>query len=101
MFFLLFQGQFNFACIIIQPLDHNTNKVTVKAKDELTKLIGYSDPKIVSDQNVAILARQLALHANVSTIINDKEKNDLLICVVSDNNCYFISYSWLLLFGTP
>ena len=52
--------------IIIQPLDHNTNKVTVKAKDDLTELIGHSEPKIVSDQNVAILTRQLAIHANVT-----------------------------------
>lgn len=50
----------------MQPLDHNTNRVTVKAKDELVDLIGNSEPNIVSDQNVSILTRQLALHANVS-----------------------------------
>lgn len=37
----------------------------VKARDELVEHIGHSEPKIVSDKNVAILARQLALHANV------------------------------------
>lgn len=37
----------------------------MKTKDQLTPLIGETEPKIVSDQNVAILARQLALHANV------------------------------------
>lgn len=64
-----FQGQFNFASIIVQPLDHNTNKVTVKVKEELADLIGNCEPNIVSDQNVSILARQLALHANVSFVI--------------------------------
>lgn len=63
------KSQFNFAAIIIQPLDHNTNKVTVKVKDELKDLISISETKLVSDQNVAILARQLALHCNVSCIL--------------------------------
>lgn len=68
---VFFQGQFNFAAVIIQPLDHNTNRVVVKVKDELKELLGLSEPKIVSDQNVAILARQLALHANVRAIISE------------------------------
>lgn len=60
-----FQGQYNYACIIIQPLEHNTNRVTVKTKKELEKMYSAGNPKTVSDQNVAILAKQLALHANV------------------------------------
>lgn len=62
----LFQGQFNYACVIIQPLDHGTNQVTVQARDDLAEHIGHSEPKIISDQNLGILSRQLALHANVS-----------------------------------
>lgn len=62
----LLQGQFNFACVIVEPLDHNTNQVCVKAKEELIELIGHTESKIVSDQNAAILARQLALHADVN-----------------------------------
>ncbi|KAI4456255.1 tuberin [Holotrichia oblita] len=69
------KGQFNFACIIIQPLDHYTNKVTVKVKEELYELIGQTEPKIVSDQNVAILARQLALHANLASLVCNSLKN--------------------------
>lgn len=64
-FFKFLQGQFNYANVIIQPLDHATNKVVVKVRDELADQIGHSEQKIVSDQNLAILARQLALHANV------------------------------------
>lgn len=62
--------QFNYACVIIQPLDHNTNQVTVKTKEDLAEHIGHSEPKIVSDQNLAILARQLALHANLASMIS-------------------------------
>lgn len=62
------QGQFNYACVIIEPLDHGSNQVTVKVREELVEHVGNSEPKIVSDQNVAVLARQLALHANVSGI---------------------------------
>lgn len=63
-----FQGQFNYACVVIQPLDHGTNQVTVQAREELAEHIGHSEPKIISDQNLAILSRQLALHANVSIL---------------------------------
>lgn len=51
-------------------MDNNTNKVTIKAKDELIDLMGSSDPKMVSDQNVALYARQLALHADVNIFGN-------------------------------
>lgn len=57
---------FNFSCIIIEPLDFNTNRVTVKAREDLAEHIGHSEPKIISDQNLSILTRQLAIHANVS-----------------------------------
>lgn len=63
----MLQCQFNYACVVIQPLDHGTNQVIVKTREDLTEHIGHSEPKIVSDQNLAILARQLALHANVSS----------------------------------
>lgn len=53
--------------MVIQPLDRSTNQVTVKTREDLAEHIGHSEPKIVSDQNLAILARQLALHANVSS----------------------------------
>lgn len=63
------KGQFNYACVVIQPLDHGTNQVMVQAREELAEHIGHSEPKIISDQNLAILSRQLALHANVSFIL--------------------------------
>ncbi|KAJ8682291.1 hypothetical protein QAD02_018083 [Eretmocerus hayati] len=73
------KGQFNHACVVIQPLDHGTNQLTVQAREELSKHIGHSEPKIISDQNLAILSRQLALHANLASMVcsslNKKERN--------------------------
>ncbi|KAK0095925.1 hypothetical protein PV326_007052 [Microctonus aethiopoides] len=64
------KGQFNYACVVIQPLDHATNQVTVQAREELAEHIGHSEPKIISDQNLAILSRQLALHANLASMVS-------------------------------
>ncbi|XP_029054023.2 tuberin isoform X1 [Osmia bicornis bicornis] len=64
------KGQFNYACVVIQPLDHGTNQVTVQVKEELAKHIRHNEPKIISDQNLAILSRQLALHANLASMIS-------------------------------
>ncbi|XP_066593113.1 tuberin [Prorops nasuta] len=70
------KGQFNYACVVIQPLDNGTNQVTVQARDELAEHIGHSEPKIISDQNVAILARQLALHANLASMVSSSLKQN-------------------------
>ncbi|XP_045478155.1 tuberin isoform X2 [Harmonia axyridis] len=66
------RSQFNFASVIIQPMDQNLNRVTVKCKEELINLMGAGcqETKIVSDQSVAILARQLALHANLASLVH-------------------------------
>ncbi|XP_049853714.1 tuberin isoform X1 [Schistocerca gregaria] len=64
------KGQFNYACVVIEPLSHGANQVTVKTREDLSEHIGHSEPKIVSDQNLAILARQLALHANLASMIS-------------------------------
>lgn len=60
------QGQFSYACVEIQPLDHGSNQVTLRTRDELAELGLTGEPRVVSDLNLGILARQLALHANVS-----------------------------------
>lgn len=62
------QGQFNYACVVVQPLEMGTNCITVRAREEVNEYIGHTESKIVSDNNAAILARQLALHANVCNI---------------------------------
>jgi len=63
---LYFQCQFMFACVVVTPMGHGTNHVTVKIKDDLTEHLGASQvTRIISDQNLPTLVRQLALHANV------------------------------------
>lgn len=47
-------------------MELNSNRIYVRAKEDVSKYVGYSEPKIVSDSSAPLLARQLALHANVS-----------------------------------
>jgi hypothetical protein len=59
------QSQVTLAYIIVEPLDYCCNKVEVKVKSDLLKIIGSNEVIIVSDQSVSILVRQLAIHADV------------------------------------
>ncbi|XP_008551643.1 tuberin [Microplitis demolitor] len=68
------KGQFNYACVIIQPLDYGANQVTIQAREELAEHIGHSESKIISDQNLGILSRQLALHANLASMVSSSLK---------------------------
>ncbi|XP_026278513.1 tuberin isoform X1 [Frankliniella occidentalis] len=61
------KGQFSYACVEIQPLDHGSNQVTLRTRDMLKDLGLTSEPRVVSDLNLGILARQLALHANLAS----------------------------------
>ncbi len=61
------RGQFNHACVVVEPLDHATHRVILKCRDDLHDLMGGPvEPKLVSDRNVALLSRQMAFHANVT-----------------------------------
>jgi tuberous sclerosis 2 len=62
------QGQFNYACIVVQPLEMGSNLISVKAKGDIEDYFKHLEPMIISDRGTPLLARQLALHANVSTI---------------------------------
>lgn len=59
------KGQFNYACIIVQPLELNSNRIFIKCKDDVSQFICNTEPKIISDASAPLYARQLALHANV------------------------------------
>lgn len=54
--------------MIVKPLEHGVNQITVKVRNELREHVGHQEPKIVSDQNAAMLARQLAIHTDVCLI---------------------------------
>lgn len=63
------KGQFNYACVIVQPLELNSNRIFIKCKDDVSQFICNTEPKIISDASAPLYARQLALHANVRLII--------------------------------
>lgn len=65
-FFMNFQSQFNYACIVVQPLDVKTNLISVRAKGDIENYFNHLEPKILTDTGAPLFARQLALHANVS-----------------------------------
>lgn len=64
----LLQGQFNHACVIVEPLELNSNRIYVDAREEMTNYVCHPKERIVSDRSAPLLARQMALHANVSDI---------------------------------
>uniref|UniRef100_A0AAX7USW7 Tuberin n=1 Tax=Astatotilapia calliptera TaxID=8154 RepID=A0AAX7USW7_ASTCA len=59
------KGQFNFVEVIIKPLDYECNLVTLQCRKDLEGLVDTTVAKIVSDRNLPLLVRQMALHANV------------------------------------
>uniref|UniRef100_A0AAU7B8N1 Tuberin n=1 Tax=Pyrrhocoris apterus TaxID=37000 RepID=A0AAU7B8N1_PYRAP len=64
------RAQFNYAVVVVEPLDLATNQVIVKAREELHPHICHTEYKVVSDESVAILARQLAVHSNLASVIS-------------------------------
>lgn len=60
------RGQCNYACVIVEPIEMSTCKISIVVRPEISNYIGNPKPKIVSDRNAPLLARQLALHADVS-----------------------------------
>ncbi|CAD7683408.1 unnamed protein product [Nyctereutes procyonoides] len=60
------RGQFNFVHVIITPLDYECNLVSLQCRKDMEGLVDTSVAKIVSDRNLPFVARQMALHANVS-----------------------------------
>lgn len=63
------KGQFNYACVIVQPLELNSNRIFIKCKSDVSQFICHTEPKIISDKSAPRYARQLALHANVCFIL--------------------------------
>uniref|UniRef100_A0A8C7KYQ9 TSC complex subunit 2 n=1 Tax=Oncorhynchus kisutch TaxID=8019 RepID=A0A8C7KYQ9_ONCKI len=68
-------GQFNFVEVIIKPLDYGSNLVTLQCRKDLEGLVDTSVVKIVSDQNLPLLVRQMALHANMASLVHQYRAN--------------------------
>ncbi|XP_037293673.1 tuberin isoform X2 [Manduca sexta] len=68
------KGQFNFCIVVVEPYEHGMNRVFIKTKDERirTKFLSHLDSHVVcvSDANVALLARQVALHCALAAQIS-------------------------------
>ncbi|XP_055707088.1 tuberin isoform X2 [Phlebotomus papatasi] len=67
--------QYNYASVIVEPLEMNSCRVYVRAKEDIKEYVAYSEPKIVSDSSAPLLARQLALHANLASLVSKSLKN--------------------------
>ncbi|XP_016139827.1 LOW QUALITY PROTEIN: tuberin-like [Sinocyclocheilus grahami] len=69
------KGQFNFAEVLIKPLDYESNLVTLQCRKDLEGLVDTSVAKIVSDRNLPLLVRQMALHANMASLVHQCRAN--------------------------
>ncbi|XP_063895577.1 tuberin isoform X4 [Helicoverpa armigera] len=70
------KGQLNFCIVVVEPYEHGMNRVFIKTKDERirTKFLAHLDTHCVSDANVALLARQMALHCALASHISQSLK---------------------------
>ncbi|XP_049869315.1 tuberin isoform X2 [Pectinophora gossypiella] len=70
------KGQLNFCIVVVEPLEHGMNRVFIKTKDERirSKFLAHHDAQCVSDPNVALLARQVALHCSLASQISQSLK---------------------------
>ncbi|XP_030635346.1 tuberin [Chanos chanos] len=69
------KGQFNFVEVVIKPLDYESNLVTLQCRKDLEGLVDTSVAKIVSDRNLPLLVRQMALHANMASLVHQYRAN--------------------------
>ena len=69
MMYASFQGQFNFAEVLIKPVDNNSNLVCVRVKEDIKDIVTNTGPHVISDANLPILVKQLAIHTNVSQLV--------------------------------
>ncbi|KAM7418767.1 hypothetical protein PAMA_016070 [Pampus argenteus] len=69
------KGQFNFVEVIIKPLDYKCNLVTLQCRKDLEGLVDTTVAKIVSDRNLPLLVRQMALHANMASLVHQYRAN--------------------------
>lgn len=64
------KGQFNHTIVEVVPGDHSTNSVGVLCRPELADFVGGGgSPRLVSDTNLPILVRQIALHTDLASTI--------------------------------
>ena len=62
----IIKSQFNYASVVVKPIEHGDNVVRVQSKEEVADIIGHEEPQIVSDANLPLFVRQFAIHAHVA-----------------------------------
>ncbi|XP_033124579.1 tuberin-like [Anneissia japonica] len=85
------KGQFNFVEIIIEPLDNETNLVTVQAKQELKEMLGCRGPKMISDRRLPLLVQLDFFQIDAVSGLQKAEKNRNSNSWVVLNSCRLIS----------
>ncbi|XP_059139623.1 tuberin-like isoform X2 [Physella acuta] len=77
-------GQFNFVSIIIRPLDYESNAVTLITKEvdfkdqlspDIADILGHTHTKIISDVNLPLLVRQIAVHCNLASMVLQRQQS--------------------------
>lgn len=66
-------GQFNFVSIVIRPLDYESNAVTLITKEDIADILGHTHTKIISDANLPLLVRQIAIHCNLASMVLQRQ----------------------------
>ncbi|GFS23751.1 tuberin-like [Elysia marginata] len=75
-------GQFNFVSIVIRPLDYESNAVTLITKEaeikaqisaDIADILGHTHTKIISDANLPLLVRQIAVHCNLASMVLQRQ----------------------------
>ncbi|XP_021346638.1 tuberin-like isoform X4 [Mizuhopecten yessoensis] len=75
------KGQFNYVNIVIKPLDHESNAVTLQAKEVpfqdriTTEILGHKDTKIISDANLPDLVRQIAVNCDLASLVLQRQQS--------------------------
>jgi len=65
-------GQFILACIVISPLDDETNLVEVELMPDLRNIVGDIEPRVLSNVGAPLYARQMAIHLNLGSKIYER-----------------------------
>ncbi|BFZ02892.1 hypothetical protein BsWGS_05930 [Bradybaena similaris] len=68
-------GQFNFVSIVIRPLDYESNAVTLITKEDIADILGHTHTKIISDANLPLLVRQIAVHCNLASMVLQRQQS--------------------------
>ncbi|XP_063445540.1 tuberin-like isoform X1 [Mytilus trossulus] len=79
------KGQFNYVNIVIKPLDYESNAITLQAKEvpfqdsittDIAEILGHKDTKVISDQHLSDLVRQIAVNCNLASLVLQRQQSN-------------------------